>query len=76
VSGISSVLVRTFLDEIAGLPADELQVSRLGLKLSESDTAELRTRIGELLQEYAERPSVPDGVPISLLVAIHPDHSA
>jgi Predicted transcriptional regulator len=75
VPGIGSVLVQTFLDEIAELPADELDVSRLGLKLSEADTAELRDRIRDLLQEYVDRPSAPDGEPISLLVAIHPDRS-
>lgn len=76
VPGIGSVLVQTFLDEIAGLPADDLDVSRLGLRLSAADTAELRHRIHELLQEYAARPSTPDGEPISLMVAMHPDRSA
>ena len=76
VPGISSVLIRTFLDEIEGIPADELEVSRLGLKLNEHDAAELRTRIYGLLQEYAARPSDPDGTPISLLVTLHPDRSS
>lgn len=71
--GVGPMLVETFLQEIDGLAPEELTISRLGLKLSESGRRELLDRVGELLQEFAERESDPDGRPISILFAEHPD---
>jgi DNA-binding transcriptional ArsR family regulator len=71
--GIGPLLVETFLQEIEGLPPDEVNASRLGLKLSPERREEMLERFDALLQEYAALESDPDGVPISLFFAEHPD---
>jgi Mn-dependent DtxR family transcriptional regulator len=70
---ISPVLIETFLQEIEGLAPEQIQVSRLGLKLNEANKWELLERFQALLQEYADRDADPDGEPISLLFVEHPD---
>ncbi|MCX7521077.1 winged helix-turn-helix domain-containing protein [Microbacterium sp. STN6] len=74
--GISATLIATFLEEIRGLDPDVIAVSRLGLKLNEASRRELYDRFRDLLVEFKERPADPDGSPLSLLVAIHPDRQA
>jgi hypothetical protein len=54
---------------------DAAGFSRLGLRLSQPELEELRSRIGELLNEYATRPATPGGEPYSIFVALHPDPS-
>jgi DNA-binding transcriptional ArsR family regulator len=66
-------LLDAFLEEVALVPADELQTSRLGLRLAAADMAELVDRIGELLDEYEQLPDDPAARPFSLFLAIHPD---
>jgi DNA-binding transcriptional ArsR family regulator len=73
VSGISGVLIETFLQEIAPLAPDDVQVSRLGLKLNDAHREELERRFYDLLQEYAAIPADPDGAAISIMLAIHPE---
>ncbi|GAA1357732.1 winged helix-turn-helix domain-containing protein [Arthrobacter rhombi] len=70
------VLLETFLQEINGLAPDEIQVMRVGLKLTESDQRELLSRIKDVISDYALRPSDDDGVATSLFVAHHLDQSA
>lgn len=73
--GGSGILVQTFLDEIEGLPPDDLQIMRLGLKLNTATRDEMLGRIYALFEEYKDRPADPDGVPLSLLFAEHPERS-
>ena len=73
VAGISPILIETFLQEIEGLPPDDITVSRLGLKLSAEHREEMLARFRAVLQEYASMDSDPDGQPISILFAEHPD---
>ena len=73
VEGISPILIDTFLQEIDGLPADEIHVMRLGLKLTDARRDELMGRVHALFQEYASGEADADGSPISLLFAEHPD---
>ena len=73
VPDIGPVLVKTFLQEIEGLAPEDISITRLGLKLNPENRAELLTRFGDLFAEYAARDSDPDGQPISLLFAEHPD---
>jgi DNA-binding transcriptional ArsR family regulator len=73
VPGISGVLIETFLQEIAPLAPDDVQVSRLGLKLNDAHREELERRFYDLLQEYAAIPADPDGAAISIMLAIHPE---
>lgn len=67
------VLVETFLQEIDGLSPDEIQVMRVGLKLSEEDQRELMARLKGVVEEFMQRPAPEDAVPTSLFVAHHVD---
>lgn len=73
VPQIGPVLVQTFLEEIRDVPADDLDISRLGVKLNEAGERELHDRLAAVLLEFADRPADPDGRPISIMVATHPE---
>ncbi|HEY1530162.1 MAG TPA: winged helix-turn-helix domain-containing protein [Galbitalea sp.] len=66
-------LVETFLQEIEGLPAEDVHITRLGVKLNESNRRELVNRFHALFEEYKDRGPDPDGSPISLMFAEHPE---
>ncbi|MCW4464315.1 helix-turn-helix domain-containing protein [Glutamicibacter sp. MNS18] len=67
------MLVDTFLQEINGLDPQEIQVLRVGLKLSEATQKEMMARLREVIEDYALRDPEPDGVPTSLFMAHHLD---
>jgi DNA-binding MarR family transcriptional regulator len=67
------VLLDAFLEEVALAPAEELETSRLGLRLGAADMAEFRDRLRELLDEFEQRPDDPTAPPWSVFLAIHPD---
>jgi len=71
--GRSRILVQTFLEEIDGLPPDDLQITRLGVKLNAQHRDEMLDRFMALFEEYKDRAPDPDGEPISLLFAEHPE---
>lgn len=73
VPGVGQILLETFLQEIEGLAPDEINATRLGLKLSPARREELLERFTALFQEYAAQDSDPDGDPISLFFVEHPD---
>lgn len=70
---LNGLLVETFLEELGEADPASVSLGRLGLRLDEAGRTELGRRIGELLQEFADRPPDPDGVPYSLFLAIHED---
>ncbi|MNW27123.1 hypothetical protein D3C74_39100 [compost metagenome] len=67
------MLVDTFLQEIAGLDPQEIQVIRLGLKLNEESQKDLMSRLRAVIEDYAMRDPDPDGVATSLFLAHHLD---
>lgn len=67
------VLLETFLEELAEADPATVQTSRLGLRLDGAAYEALLRRMGDLLQEYADRPPDPDGTPYSIFLAIHED---
>ena len=71
--GAGRVLLEVFLDEVALVPAAELDTSRLGLRLAPEQMAEFRDRLQALLDEFADLPDDPDAPPWSVFLAIHPD---
>lgn len=77
VSGGGQAMLDAFLQEIRLIPLDEAGkgMSRLGLRLTGEEYAELRQRLADLLDEFAARPPSPDGTPYSLFVSIHRDVS-
>ena len=70
------LLVDTFLQEIDGLAPEEIQVLRVGLKLSEGTQKEMLARIHAVIEDYAMREPDPDGVATSLYMAHHLDLNA
>jgi hypothetical protein len=66
-------MLDTFLAEVALIPAADLDMSRLGLRLSAAGWAEFRDRLGDLLEEFAARPDDPAQAAWSLFIAMHPD---
>jgi DNA-binding transcriptional ArsR family regulator len=67
------MLVDTFLQEIEGLPVEELHIVRLGLKLNRGTRDEMMGRFVALFTEYKDRGPDDDGQPISLMLAEHPE---
>ncbi|MDQ1552800.1 MAG: hypothetical protein QOD50_2222 [Actinomycetota bacterium] len=72
---LGPMLVQTFLQEIEGLAPEEVQITRLGVKLNEVHRKELSARFLALFEEYKDRGADPDGEPISLMFAEHPERS-
>ena len=62
-----------FLEEVAAVGEHRLESTRLGLRLSAADRAELDRRLHSLLDEYARRPVDPDGEKWSLYLGMHPE---
>jgi DNA-binding transcriptional ArsR family regulator len=52
-------------------PDSARDFTRLALTLNKASLEELETRLGVVLDEFADRPHDPDGEPLGLLVAIH-----
>src|SRR5918993_5058750 len=71
--GGSLVMVETFLQQIAGLPPDDVDTTWLGLKLNEEHKEELERRLQELAEDFKERGPDADGKPYSLFTVLHPD---
>lgn len=71
--GAGRVMLDVFLDEVALVPATELDASRLGLRLPPEQLAEFRDRLQALLDEFAARPEDPTAPAWSLFLALHPD---
>jgi DNA-binding transcriptional ArsR family regulator len=73
VPGSSRLMLETFLDEVALVPATDLDTTRLGLRLAPDDMTDFRTRLGELLDEFADRPDDPSAPAWSIFITLHPD---
>lgn len=67
------MLVDTFLQEINGLDPQEIQVLRVGLKLSQATQKEMMGRLREVIEDYALREPEADGMATSLFLAHHLD---
>ena len=69
------LLLETFLEEIKGLPAGQLDSARLGFRLTAEDRRRVQDRLQAVLDEIATMPSDPEGEPWSLYLGLHPDTS-
>jgi predicted ArsR family transcriptional regulator len=67
------LLLAAFLEEVAAVGEQRLESTRLGLRLSAADREELGRRLCELLDEYARRPTDPDGQKWSVYLGMHPE---
>jgi hypothetical protein len=75
VPGGRAAMLGAVLAEARLVDLDQVNMSRLGLRLAEDDFRELQERIEAILEEYADRPSDPDGRAYSVFVACYPDVS-
>ena len=66
-------MLDTFLEEVALVPAAQLDSARLGLRLSPADMAEFRTKLRDLLDDFANRPDDASAPAWSVFLTIHPD---
>ncbi|HVB44214.1 MAG TPA: helix-turn-helix domain-containing protein [Streptosporangiaceae bacterium] len=66
-------LLDAFLEEVALVPAAQVDTARLGLRLSAADLAEFRARLRSLLDDVADRPDDPSAPAWSVFIAVHPD---
>lgn len=69
----SNLLLDTFLQEIEGMPPEDIHMTRLGLKLTDEHRTELMDRIHAIFEEYIARGPDADGTAISLFFADHRD---
>lgn len=67
-----SAMVEAFLAEIADVPAGELDLTRLALRVSPAERAELQARLLALCQEYVERQPGTDAESWALFSAVYP----
>jgi predicted ArsR family transcriptional regulator len=68
---ITTALLDAFRAEILESPADTRRTSRLALRLTPSQRAELERRLEALVEEAASWKPAPDGEPWALFVALH-----
>jgi DNA-binding MarR family transcriptional regulator len=66
-------MLDAFLEEVALVPAAELDTTRMGLRLPAAEMAEFRTRLGGLLDDFASRPEDPSAPAWSVFLMVHPD---
>ena len=66
-------MLDTFIEEVALVPATELDTTRLGLRLPPAEMAEFRSRLGSLTEEFASRPDDRTAPAWSVFITLHPD---
>ena len=66
-------ILDTFIEEVALVPATELDTTRLGLRLSPAGMDEFRTRLASLVEEFAGRPDDRSAPAWSVFITVHPD---
>ena len=69
---VSMAMVHAFWDEVveAG-PNAFIDLVRLGLRLDTASQEELRRRVFEVIDEFAQRPPDEEGEPVALFLAVH-----
>ena len=66
-------MLDAFLEEVALVPAAEVDTTRMGLRLPAAEMAEFRTRLRGLLDDFASRPDDPSAPAWSVFLTVHPD---
>ena len=70
---MGSSMLDTLLEELALVPAADVDAARLGLRLSAADMAEFRAQLRALLDDFADRPDDPAAPAWSVFLTVHPD---
>jgi len=66
-------MFEAFVAEAREAGLDNVHMTRLGVRLTSVERAELEQTMHELFDRYARREQDPDGEPWSLFFAAHPD---
>ena len=69
----SRTLVEAFVHDVAQVAPEALDTTRLGLRLPAAEMDMFRTRLRELIDEFAGRPDDESADAWSVFVAVHPD---
>lgn len=75
VVGGSDPALEAFLEEVAAVGHAHLHSTRLGLRLATEQIEELRSRLQQLLDEFADRPMDPAGERWSVYLGMHLESS-
>lgn len=70
---VSGPMIDAFLAAVSRIAPQDLNISRLGLRLDEAGRKEFSDRLQGLLDEFAARPAPVDASPWSAFIAVHPD---
>ncbi len=70
---MGSSMLDTLLEELALVPAADVDAARLGLRLPAADMAEFRAQLRALLDDFADRPDDPAAPAWSVFLTVHPD---
>ena len=70
---VSRSMLDAFLAELDLVPPDDVDTTRLGLRLSSADMVQFRSRLQDLLDDFAGRPDDPCAPAWSVFVSLHPD---
>lgn len=71
---LRSAMIGAFISEVGQVPASEqVEISRLGVRLTEEGHARLLERVQDLLDEFEAEEPAEDSTHYSLFLAIHPD---
>lgn len=73
VPAMDRSMLDAFLEELALVPGQEVDTARLGLRLAPAQLDDFRTRLRDLLEEFAALPDDPAAPAWSLFLALHPD---
>ena len=66
-------MLNAFLEEVALVPAQEVDTARLGLRLPPAEMEEFRARLRTLLDDFADKPDDPAASAWSVFLVVHPD---
>ncbi|HEY2551726.1 MAG TPA: helix-turn-helix domain-containing protein [Streptosporangiaceae bacterium] len=69
----SQVMIDTFAEEVSLARAEDIDATRMGLRLSPTHMAEFRDRLHDLIEEFVQRPDDPSAPAWSVLFVMHPD---
>lgn len=70
---VGPIMIQAFVEEAGLVPPGQVLSTRLGLRLTESEVAELEQRLGALFEEYLHRHPAADATAWSMFWSLHPD---
>lgn len=76
VDNIAPILIETFLQETRDLPAEDIEVWRVGVKFNAARRDEMLAKLRAVVEEYLQLPADDDGEATSLMIAHHRDPTA